>query len=87
MKLCEMLVRAIKHSIITAIPCSFSGSYKSGNEQYRSLLSRYYPEDGIIRIGNLRDDRKKYGKDMHIAFGYYKKAAAEEIAKRSLKLQ
>lgn len=81
------LFEHIKHTIIKAVPFSLEGNYKSRNKEYLKLISKYYPEDGKIDIGNMNEDRMNIKRDIAMVFWDYKKAAAKEIRKRELTLE
>lgn len=61
-----------------------NGGYESDSAFYRELLSKYYPKNGIISIGNMHEDKLNYSKDFFLVFRDYKRAAAKEIRKREV---
>ncbi|MBI2056807.1 hypothetical protein HYT91_00970 [Candidatus Pacearchaeota archaeon] len=62
------IFNCIKHTIVNAVPSSMTGDYHSNNSYYHDMVSKYYPNDGIIDIGSMRADKLNYGRDISTVF-------------------
>ena len=69
----------LKHTIVNAVPCAMGGAYHSNQSFYEDMVSRYYPENREIYIGNMGDDRRNYSSDIEVVFRDYKRGALKEI--------
>jgi len=75
------ILNCIKHTIVNAVPSSMIGDYRSENSYYNNMISKYYPNNGIIDVGSMGTDKANYGRDISSVFRDYKRAARKEIDK------